>query len=201
MTGDVSEVPVTAVGEPAWCDYADFGRQFFEVLVTAERVAGAVGGLAGQTLEIGPIPVGPGGLARATVSGRIGAPAAVRRDGEPLTFRLTIPADIDLLVEVGLQPNRFHGTVTVGLDLTVRAARPLALVVEIDPPMPEDVGVDLAPDGLRASLLQSFAGMDAEIAKFVARYVAREISSPKVVDACHLDIAARVDAAWAGRAS
>jgi hypothetical protein len=82
----------------------------------------------------------------------------------------------------------------------VRAARPLRLVVEIDPPMPEDVAVDLVPDGLRASLLQSFAGMDAEIAKFVARYVAREIASPAVVEACRIDIAARVDAAWAARA-
>jgi hypothetical protein len=199
MTDDVG-VTVTAVDDADWCDYADFGRAFFEVLVTADRIAGAVDGLAGQTLEIGPIPVGPAGIARATVSGRVGTPVAVRHEKEPLTFRLTIPADIDLLVEVGLQANRFHGTVTVGLDLTVRAARPLRLVVEIDPPMPEDVEVNLAPDGLRASLLQAFAGMDAEIAKFVARYVAREIASPRVSDACEIDIAARVDAAWAARA-
>lgn len=81
----------------------------------------------------------------------------------------------------------------------MRAALPLRMIVEIDPPMPEDVEVKLAPDGLRASLLQAFAGMDAEIAKFVARYVARELASPAVVEACRIDIAARVDAAWADR--
>lgn len=191
---------MTPGDEPDWCGYDEFGRNFFDVLVTADRIAAAVDGLSGRTLEIGPIPVGPGGLARATVSGRVGAPVAVRHEKEPLSFRLTIPADVDLLVEVGLQPNRFHGTVTVALDLTVRAARPLRLVVEIDPPLAEDVEVDLAPDGLRASLLQSFAGMDAEIAKFVAGYVAREIASPTVIEACQVDIAARVDAAWTARA-
>ncbi len=185
--------------EPRWCTYAEFGEQFFALLVTSDRIAAAVDGMAGRAIEIGPIPVGPAGLARATVTGRVGAPEALRVAGEPLAFRLTIPADVDLLVEVGPQDNRFHGTVTVGLDLTVRAALPLRLVVEIDPPLPEDVSVDLAPDGIRASLLQSFADMDAEIRKFVARYVAREISSPRVVAACELDIAARVDATWSAR--
>jgi hypothetical protein len=192
-------VEPAAEAEPDWCDYAEFGRRFFGLLVTAERVAGAVDGLAGRTIEIGPIPVGPAGLARATVTGRVGTPVAVRREGEPLGFRLTVPADVDLLVEVGLQANRFHGTVGVGLDLVVRAVRPLRMVIDIDPPLPADVTVDLAPDGLRASLLQAFAGMNDEIAKFVARFVSREIASPAVVAACDIDIAARVDAAWTAR--
>lgn len=181
------------------CDYAAFGAQFFHVLVTADRVAGAIGALAGDDFAIGPVPVGPGKLARLTVTGQLGRPTARRRGREPLRFRLSIPADIDLLIEMPGQDNRFHGSVRVTLDVTARAALPLSVVFEIAPPAPEDVKVTLAGDGLRANLLRTLAGMDEEVHRYVTRFIARELDSPRVRAACELDIAAAVDQAWATR--
>ncbi len=193
------QVPEEIPAELARCDYAAFGTQFFDVLVTADRVAAAIGSLAGEDFAIGPVPVGPGKLAKLTVTGQLGRPTAGRRGREPLRFRLTLPADIDLLIELPGQDNRFHGTVRVTLDVTARAALPLSVVFEIAPPAAEDVQVTLAGDGLRANLLRTFAGMDVEVHRYVTRFIARELDSPRVRAACELDIAAAVDQAWATR--
>lgn len=181
------------------CDYATFGAQFFDVLVTGDRVAGAIAALASEDFAIGPVPLGPGKLARLTVTGRIGRPTARRRGREPLRFKLTVPADIDLLIEVTGQDNRFHGTVRVTLDVAVRAALPLAVVFDVTPPTTEDVKVTLAADGLRANFLRTVAGMDEEVQRYVTRFLVRELDSPRVRDACRLDLEELVDAAWATR--
>lgn len=194
------EFPPSDPGEPERTDYASFGARFFDVLVTAERVAAAVNGALGdQQFGIGPVPVGPGRLAKLTVTGELGKVTARRRGREPLRFRLTIPADIDLLIEMAGQDNRFHGSVLVGLDVTARAALPLALVFEIAPPAPEDIKVTLAADGMRANLLRTLAGMDVEVHRYVLRYVTRELESERVREACRIDIATAVQGAWSAR--
>ena len=186
--------------EPEHTDYGSFGARFFEVLVTAERVAAAVdAALGAERFDIGPVPVGPGRLAKLTVSGEVGRVGARRRGREPLRFRLSVPVEIDLLVDMAGQENRFHGNVLLGLDVTARAALPLALVFEIAPPAPEDVKVTLAADGLRAALLRSVSGMDEEVHRYVLRFVTRELESARVREACRIDIAGAVQDAWSAR--
>lgn len=191
----------STTGEAEHCSYATFGERLFGILVTSDRVAAAIAGLAGETFEIGPLPVGRGRLARVSVAGRIGTPSARRRGREPLRFRVTVPADIDLMIELTGQQNRFHGTVTVALDVTVRAALPLKVLFDVAPPAPADVEVALAADGLRASLLRTVADMDAEVAKQVARFIARELDAPHVREALEVDVAAQVAQALAARAT
>lgn len=186
--------------EPEHTDYCSFGARFFEVLVTAERVAAAVNAALGaEHFDIGPVPVGPGRLAKLTVNGEVGRVSARRRGREPLRFRLSVPVEIDLLIEMAGQENRFHGNVLLGLDVTARAALPLALVFEIAPPTPDDVKVSLAADGLRANLLRTLAGMDEEVHRYVLRYVTRELESARVREACRIDIAGAVSEAWSAR--
>lgn len=44
--------------------YEEFGRRFFEVAVTEERVGDAIGAIAGDEFEMGPIGQGTGRLPR-----------------------------------------------------------------------------------------------------------------------------------------
>jgi hypothetical protein len=186
--------------EPEPTDYASFGSRFFDVLVTSERVAAAVNAALGsEQFGFGPMPVGPGKIAKVTVTGEVGRVTARRRGKEPLRFRLTIPAEIDLLIDLTGQASRFHGNVLVGLDVTARAARPLALLFEIAPPTAEDVKVTLAADGLRANLLRNLAGIDEEVHRFVLQYVTRELESERVREACRIDVAGAVQGAWTAR--
>lgn len=182
-----------------WCSYAELGERFFDLVVTAERVAGTLARLEGRPLEIGPVAAGPGKIARVTVAGRIGAASSVRIDGEPLRFRVSLPMRIDLLVALPGQDARFSGTVTVGVDVVARAARPLRVVFDVTTPQPEDVEVDLVADGVRAGLLRAAAGLDEEMRRYVARYVAAELETPKVLAARDLDVLRLVEKALEGR--
>ena len=186
--------------EPERTDYASFGARFFDVLVTSERVAAAVNAALGdEQFGIGPMPVGPGKIAKVTVTGEIGKVTARRRGKEPLRFRLSIPAEIDLLIDLTGQASRFHGNVLIGLDITARAALPLALLFEITPPAAEDVKVTLSADGLRANLLRSLAGIDEEVHRYVLQFVTRELESDRVREACRIDVAGAVQGAWTAR--
>ncbi|MDT5263828.1 MAG: hypothetical protein QOI90_454, partial [Mycobacterium sp.] len=46
--------------------YEEFGRQFFEIAVTEQRVGDAIATIAGDEFEMGPMSQGPGGIAKVT---------------------------------------------------------------------------------------------------------------------------------------
>ena len=72
--------------------YEEFGRRFFEVAVTEERVGSAFSAITGGSFDVGPIPSGPGGLARVTAHVEIGEPRIARNVGEPVSYtHLTLP--------------------------------------------------------------------------------------------------------------
>lgn len=55
-----------------WIDYAEFGRRFFPLIVTPDRVRDVVEGLAGRAVEVGPLRTGPGEAATVEVQGLCG---------------------------------------------------------------------------------------------------------------------------------
>jgi len=51
--------------------YEEFGRRFFDVAVTEDRVAAALAEIAGGEFEMGPMAQGPAGLAKVTAKVQI----------------------------------------------------------------------------------------------------------------------------------
>jgi hypothetical protein len=176
--------------------YATFGERFFEHAVTEERILDALGGLAGDPIEFGPIGAGPGRIAQVRAHGEVGQADVRRTAGDDVSFHLTIPVALDLDIDLLVDHHRFHAAVTVNLVLTARAADPLRIVIDIPPPTARDVTVVVDAEGLRATVLQYVAGIDREIARFVAKYVARELDKPHILAARDIDVAARIDKAW-----
>lgn len=66
--------------------YEEFGRRFFEIAVTEERVAAAFAEIAGGEFEMGPMAQGPAGLAKVTAKVKIQQPTARRSVGDTITF-------------------------------------------------------------------------------------------------------------------
>jgi hypothetical protein len=176
--------------------YAEFGDDFFRVAVTEERILGAVSGLGGKTFDFGPMGVGPGRLAKVTAHGAIGDPALTPMPADEVSFRLRIPVDVRLVVDLGIDQHRFRADVLVGLHIAARAARPLRVVIDVTPPTTDDVEVTVRSESARASLLRLVAGIDGELRRFVAKYVAREIDKPHLRAAREIDVAARLAKAW-----
>ena len=201
MTDETSD---SAAGLPGpasdlvFVSYRDFGQEFFTRVVTEERVVAAVDVLAGQPIAFGPMGVGPGRLAKVTVDGAIGgARSRPVFDGELVAYRVELPVDLRFDVDLGVEVHSFEGSLLVPLVLTVRAADGLKVFIDITPPRARDVHLDLRAQGLRASLLQRFAGVEGEVRRFVARYVAKEIDKPEIRRARVFDVGEQVDKAWA----
>ena len=56
----------------------------------------------------------------------------------------------------------------------------------------------MASTSLRGELLRIVAGVDAEIKRFIAKYVREEIDKPASKKAQVIDVAQRLDEAWTG---
>jgi hypothetical protein len=190
----------SAESEPARCTYEEFGALFFRAAVTPERVLGAVDGIAGEPIDFGPMGVGPGRIAQVTAKGQIGQATATALSGTPISYELVIPVDLDFTINLQVEKERFHASVEVPLIVTAHATTDLRIVVDVTPPNPDQLKLDLAADGLRAGLLGRIANVDGELRRFVAKYVARELEKPHIAATREIDVGVSIDVAWAGMA-
>ena len=176
--------------------YEEFGRRFFEVAVTEERVAAAFAEIAGGEFEMGPMAQGPAGLAKVTAKVKIQQPVARRSVGDTITFNVRIPLVIELIVDLRVDKQRFTVDGDIALRATARAAEPLLLVIDVAKPRSSDISVNVTSKSLRGEIIRIVAGVDAEIRRFVAAYVADEIDSPGAQQAKVIDVVEAVASAW-----
>ncbi|GGN75103.1 hypothetical protein GCM10011610_19140 [Nocardia rhizosphaerihabitans] len=182
--------------QPSYISYEEFGRRFLEYAVSEQRIAEAFGELTGAAFDFGPIGVGPGRLAKVTAQVELGQPRILRFIDAFISFELTIPLHVDLVLDLAVDRSRFQVDGTVHLHLTARTADPLRVVIDIAEPRPSDVRVNVASATKRGQLLRVLASVDHEIRRFVARYIAGEIRKPEIAAVRNIDVATRLDAAW-----
>ncbi len=178
--------------------YEEWGRKFFEIAVTEERVASAFAAIAGDEFELGPMGQGPGGIARVTAKVRIGEPTASRQIGDTIRFDIRIPLEIDLLVDLRLDKQRYKVDGEVALRATARAAEPLALIIDVPKPRPSDISVHVSTKSIRGELVRIIGGVDAEIRRFTAAHVAELIDAPESQKAQAINVEEMIDIAWTG---
>lgn len=176
--------------------YEEFGRKFFEVAVTPERVAAAFAEIAGSQFDMEPIAQGPGKIAKVSASVNIHEPRVTRQLGDSITFVIHIPLSIDLLVDLWVDKQRFTVSGDIALRAVARAAEPLLLIVDVAKPRPSDITVNVSSKSIRGEVLRILAGVDGEIRRFVAQYVADEIDAPASQAAQIIDVAHQLDQAW-----
>ena len=188
----------TSRAPATYMSYEDFGRRFFEVAVTEERVGEAIGQIAGEAFEMGPIAQGPGRLAKVTAKVRIMAPRVTRDLGEAITFSIRIPLEIDMVVDLRIDKPKFMVFGEIALRATARAAKPLLLILDVEKPRASDIAIHVTSKSLRAEVVRIVGGVDAEIKRFIAAHVAGEIDSPESQQAKVIDVAEQLDETWTG---
>lgn len=184
--------PVSA----GYVTYEEFGRRFFELAVTEDRVGGAIAAIAGEAFELGPIAQGPGKIAKVTAKVRILEPRISREVGELITFAIRIPLEIDLMVDLRIDKPKFMVFGEISLRATARAAEPLLLILDVEKPRASDIAIHVTSKSLRGELVRIVGGVDAEIRRFIAAHVAGEIDSPQSREAKIIDVAEQVAASW-----
>lgn len=183
---------------PDYVSYEEFGRNFFEVAVTESRIGAAFSAIAGEQFQVGPLPAGPGGVVKVVADVKIAEPHITRHVGDLITFTVELPLAIRLLIDLKLDRLRYDVDGLITLPLTVRCAKPLELRIEVDPPAPRDVFVDVASRNMRGEIVRNLAQVDNEIRRVIAKTVAEEIDKPEVRKARFIDVAAELSRALEG---
>lgn len=178
--------------------YEEFGRKFFEVAVTEERVGGAIAAIAGDAFEMGPMGQGPGKIAKVSAKVRIQDPRVTREVGELITFAIRIPLEIELVVDLRIDKPKFMVFGEIALRATARAAEPLLLILDFEKPRASDIAIHVTSKSLRAEVVRIIGGVDAEIRRFISAHVSGEIDSPESQKAKIIDVADSIDVAWTG---
>lgn len=185
-----------AAGEERFVSYHQWGADFFAEAVSAERILGAVNTIAGQPIDFGPIGVGPGKIAKVRAYGEIGAARAAAVEAPEITYQVELPVDLTFELDLQVETHTFHADLLVPLVLQARAVEGVRVYIEITPPRSSEVQVQVRAEGIRASIMQRVANVEGELRRFVARYVARELSKPHIEAARMIDVAAAIDRAW-----
>ena len=190
-----------AVDDGEFVSYEQWGLDFFAEAVSQERILGAVDNIAGQPIDFGPIGVGPGKIAKVRAFGEIGAATAHPVDSPTgaaeISYRVELPVDLTFELNLQVETHTFHADLLVPLTLTARAVEGVRVFIVVTPPESSEVQVRVQAEGLRASIMQRVANIEGELRRFVARYVAREVSKPHIESARLIDVAASIDRAWA----
>ncbi len=179
-------------------DYATWGERFFAAAVTSERVLNGVNVLSGRSIDVGPLGVGPGRIAKVTARGRIGTATGQRTGADPVVFHIDLPVTLTFSLDLGMDKQNFDADIVVPLTITARGRTDLAIVLEVAAPQAGQVVVRLRAQGLRASLTSKAANVEGELRRFIAKYVAKELDKPYVRDATIIDVGAAVEKAAAG---
>ena len=178
--------------------YEEFGRKFFEIAVSEERVGGAIAAIAGDAFEMGPMGQGPGKIAKVSAKVRIQDPRVTRQVGELITFSIRIPLEIELVVDLWIDKPKFMVYGEIALRATARAVEPLLLVLDFENPRPADIAIHVTSKSLRGEVVRIIGGVDAEIRRFIAAHVSGEIDSPESQKAKVINVADSIDVAWTG---
>ncbi|MCW2762299.1 MAG: hypothetical protein JWR85_2500 [Marmoricola sp.] len=176
--------------------YEQWGVDFFLEAISEERLLGAVNSIAGQGIDFGPIGAGPGGIAKVRAYGEIGDASATRLAGDQIAYRVLLPVSLTFEVDLQIEKQQFDAELLVPLTLSAVARSRVRILIEATPPRAEDVQVELKARGLRASVLQRVVGIEGELRRFVARYVAKELDKPHVREARTIDVRAAIGQAW-----
>jgi hypothetical protein len=150
----------------------------------------------GGEVSVGPIPVGPGGLAVAEAVGRIGPVGVERMADRLVSFVASVPIDLSVEVRIAGARHRYSGNVSVPLRLTARTAEPLTLVIEMPDVVMRDVRVSLAASGVGARVLQRLGNVDDQVRRHVVQIANERLCSESARSARVIDVVALIDAAW-----
>jgi hypothetical protein len=178
--------------------FDEFGHNFVREVVTADRVAATIASVVGERIDVGPIAAGPADAAKATLRGKLAGVDVepTGADHDALRFSALVRLDCTLAVKAPVIDKRYRGTLTIPLLLHVRTASPVRLVIDVEPPSAQDIGVELEAKDRSGRLIQILGNIDGEVRTRAAAEVARRVEAPEARRHREIDILAMVDDVW-----
>ena len=169
------------------------------VLIAAappHRVGAVVARLVGDDFSIGPLPVGPGGMASATAYATRGQVHVATSDDADWHQVVTVPISLSVEVQVGKSSTRYRGAVQVQARLRLRLKQPCNVNVEIEDLNPENIRTAIEPVGTAARVVDCVGGVEATVADQVLDYIEDLMTRPQFEDALDIDVIQLMQRAW-----
>lgn len=176
--------------------YEQFGINFVERAVTAERIADSISKVSGDSVEVGPMSAGPGGIATVNAVGKVGAVIVNPNHDKHFRFEATLPIDLELEVRLAGVPTRYRGMVEVLLRLSVHTVAPLTLRIDIAELTDDDISVELQAADAVGGVLQKVGNIDGEVRSQVKNVVNRRLSSDEAKATREIDVAEILGRSW-----
>lgn len=182
--------------------HSDFARSILGAAMAPERVAALVNQTLGDSFSVGPMPVGPVGLAVASARGRPETVQAEPSDDPRWNVNLTVP--VSLRVKVAL---RGAGLVPVKVEYQIRVVAhtrlrlhlesPGYVVVDVESVRRENVETLVVPLDIPSRLVGWLGKINSVVAEHVVTYFNRLVDSPSIAKNLRIDVLAIVEKAFA----
>ena len=160
------------------------------------RVGEVVARLVGDHIAIGPLAVGPGGIATATARGTRGQVDVASCVDTYWQQTVTVPIALWIDVQLGKRTVRYRGAVQVETRFRLRLDNPCTVTVEIEDVHERHIRTVVEPVGVGARLIGCVGGVDKTVAEQVLIYVKELITSAEFDAAMHIDVMELMRRAW-----
>lgn len=147
--------------------------------VTSAVIADVIAQVAGDVIDVGPMRVGPGRVARVTARGTLrraevrdasGALGVAGVPGAELAFDAQIPIALELVIEVAGGRYRYTADLQVQVHASIGREGDEAVVI-LRQLTGRDIRVQLKAHGLQAKLLAKVGDGEGELRREVVAYV------------------------------
>ena len=175
-------------------------EQFTRLVLLAaappDRVGEVVAQLIGNHINIGPLEVGPGGIASATAEGTRGQVSVAICVHDYWRQMVTVPIALSVDVHLAKRNVRYRGEVEVQTRFRLRLDPPCTVTVELEKVQQQHIRTSVDPLGVGARLIGWIGGVHEIVAEQVLCYVENLMSSPEFVAAMHIDVMGLLKRAW-----
>jgi hypothetical protein len=173
-----------------------FTQQVLLAAAPPDRVGEVVARLIGDHITIGPLEVGPGGIASATAKGTRGQVRVGMCVDDYWRQMVTVPIALSIEVRLATRIVRYRGEVEVQTRFRLRLDPPCTVTVELEKVQRHHVRTTVDPLGVGARLIGWIGGVDEIVAEQVLCYVEDLMSSPEFATAMHIDVTGLLKRAW-----
>src|SRR5947209_5789667 len=173
-------------------NYGQFGQNFIELVVTADRINQALG--PAMKIPSMSLQEAPGNIATAKVAGTTSVTdVTTLKDKLPdVWFSATARLGFDLALDIGPTEQPFKGTIELTMRMHVQTYKPLTIFLEVQPVTNSDVKIALEAENPGAELWKGV--VEDKMPAAVVDAVNQQMSSPDVIKSRTIDVLKLVEA-------
>ncbi|WP_157534886.1 hypothetical protein [Nocardia inohanensis] len=174
----------------------EFADRLLRAAADPGRIATLIAAVIGDTIEVGPLPLAPGGLVSAAAVGRAREVRVIPAADDYRVMAVRAPILLGLRVQLLGMVARYSAIVSVSTEIRLIPRLPCALSVEIAPVRGEQITTRLYARDALAKVIRYAVPVEALIESHVARYVNTVLEGPEVLGLRHIDVAEAIERAW-----